>query len=127
MSLVDSDVMIDILREHPPALAWLTSLGDAELDVPGFVVMELIHGCQNKAQQRRVERPLTAYDIVWPSQETCEEALALFARVHLSHKIGILDTLIGQLAVSLGEPLYTFNRKHYAAIPGLQLVQPYKR
>lgn len=127
MSLVDSDVMIDILREPPPALAWLASLGDAELDVPGFVVMELIHGCQNKAEQRRVERLLTAYEIVWPSPETGDDALALFSRVHLSHKIGILDTLIGQLAVSLGESLYTFNRKRYAAIPGLQLVQPYQR
>jgi len=51
----------------------------------------------------------------------------VFASVSLSHNLGILDALIGQLAVSLNLPLHTFNDKHYAAIPNLKTAQPYAR
>ena len=54
--LLDTDVMIDIVRGHPPAAAWLASLGGAPLDLPGLVVLELLQGCQNLSEQRRVEQ-----------------------------------------------------------------------
>ena len=44
MVLVDTDVMVDILRQHAPAVAWLNGLDDAEIMLPGLVIMELIHG-----------------------------------------------------------------------------------
>lgn len=127
MILLDTDVMIDFLRQYPPALAWLESLGEEEIVLPGFVMMELIQGCRNKAEQKKVERALKTYAVVWPSPEMCGEALAVFTSYHLSHGFGILDALIGQMAVGLNLPLYTFNQKHYAAIPHLITVQPYDR
>lgn len=127
MIILDSDIMIDLLRRYPPAVAWLTSLGDEEIVLPGFVVMELIQGCSNKAEQDRVEKVLAAFEILWPSPETCDDALNIFARYHLSHNLGLLDTLIGQMAVTLNLPLYTFNRKHYTAIPNLVVLQPYSK
>ncbi len=51
MILLDSDVLIDLLRKYPPAMAWFDALGeDEELAVSGYVVMELIQGCRNKAE-----------------------------------------------------------------------------
>lgn len=93
MILLDTDVMIDLLRQYPPAVAWLESLGEEEIILPGFVVMELIQGCRNRAEQEQVEKELGAYGVVWPSPEICGAALAVFARYHLSHRLGILDTL----------------------------------
>lgn len=119
--------MIDLLRQHPPAVAWLDSLGEEEIILPGFVVMELLQGCSNKTEQGKVEKTLTGFEIVWPLPETCEAALEIFARYHLSHSVGLLDALIGQTAVALNLPLHTFNRKHYAAIPNLVTVQPYRK
>lgn len=127
MILLDTDVMIDLLRQYPPAVAWLDSLGEEEIVLPGFVVMELIQGCRNKAEQEEVERELGAYSVAWPSPETCDEALSLFARYHLSHGLGILDALISQMAVALNLPLGTFNQKHYAAVPNLKTAQPYEK
>lgn len=127
MILVDTDVMIDLLREYSPAVAWLDSLGEEEIVPPGFVVMELVQGCRNKTEQEKVERELGVYSVVWPSSEVCDEALSVFVRYHLSHGLGILDALIGQMAVALNLPLYTFNQKHYAAIPKLETVQPYEK
>jgi predicted nucleic acid-binding protein len=51
MTLLDTDVAIDIVRGHAPAVAWLQGLGSAPLGVPGLVVMELLQGCQNKQEQ----------------------------------------------------------------------------
>lgn len=127
MILLDTDVMIDLLRQYPPAVAWLDSLGEEEIVLPGFVVMELIQGCRSKAEQEKVERELGAYGVAWPSPETCNEALSVFAGYHLSHGIGILDALIGQMAVALNLPLHTFNQKHYMAIPNLRTVQSYEK
>ena len=127
MILLDTDVMIDLLRQYPRSVAWLDALDEEEIVLPGFVVMELIQGCRNRVEQAKVEDTLEAYEVVWPSPETCDEALTVFAGVHLSHGLGVLDALIGQMAVTLDLPLYTFNRKHYAAIPDLKTVQPYKR
>jgi hypothetical protein len=126
MVMLDTDVMVDLLRQYPPAVAWLESL-EEEIILPGFVVMELIQGCRNKAEQEQVKENLTGYNVIWPSSETCDAALSVFTHFHLSHSVGILDAIIGQMAVTLGLPLYTFNQKHYATIPGLRTVQPYER
>jgi hypothetical protein len=127
MIILDSDIMIDLLRQHPSAVAWLDSLGEEEIILPGFVVMELLQGCRNKAEQAKVEQVLRGFEIVWPLPETCEAALEVFAQYHLSQGVGLLDALIGQTAVALNLPLHTFNRKHYAAIPNLVTVEPYRK
>lgn len=127
MIILDSDIMIDLLRQHLPAVEWLDSLGEEEIILPGFVVMELLQGCQNKAEQVKVNSVLSGFEVVWPLPETCETALRVFAQYHLSHGLGLLDALIGQTAVALNLPLHTFNRKHYAAIPNLVTIPPYRK
>jgi len=127
MLLLDTDIMIDLSRQYQPALDWLASLGDEEIALPGFVVMELIQGCRNKLEQEKIEKTLVLYSVVWPSAKTCDEARSVFARYHLSHSLGLLDALIGETAVALNLPLHTFNQKHYAPISNLKIVQPYSR
>jgi predicted nucleic acid-binding protein len=53
--LMDTDVMVDIHRGFPPAVAWLGSLRTAPVALPGLVAMELLQGCLNAADQRRIE------------------------------------------------------------------------
>ena len=127
MVLLDTDVAVDLLRGYPPARAWLESLGDTEILLPGFVLMELIQGCRDKTEQEKVAALQDDFFVVWPSPRICEEALSVFSCYHLSHGIGILDALIGQTAVNLGLPLHTFNQKHYASIPDLETTQPYQK
>ena len=128
MILLDSDVLIDLLRKYPPAVGWLDALyEDEELVVSGYVVMELIQGCRNKAEQNGVQHELAAYGVVWLSPTDCDQALEVFAAYRLSHNAGLLDVLIGQTAVALGVPLHTFNQRHYSFIPGVQTIQPYPK
>lgn len=55
MIILDTDIMVDLLRQYPPAQNWLKALGEEEIILPGFVGMELIQGCKNKKELNKVE------------------------------------------------------------------------
>jgi predicted nucleic acid-binding protein len=124
---LDTDVVVDILRRFPPAVAWLESLADTAVLLPGYVVLELIQGCLNQRELRELERQLSRFQTMWPSSETCQRAVSVFAECHLSSGIELLDVLIGMTAAAAGTPLCTFNEKHYRMIPGLKTVRLYPR
>jgi predicted nucleic acid-binding protein len=42
MILIDTDVMVDIIRRHAPAVAWLDLLEGGMIGIPGLVAMELL-------------------------------------------------------------------------------------
>jgi predicted nucleic acid-binding protein len=123
--LLDTDVLVDVLRNHPPAIAWLSSLGNSPIAMPGLVAMELVQGCGNLAEQKRVETLLRRCTLHWPTPTDCARALSDFTSFQLSHNLGLLDALIGETAIGLGLKLATFNLKHYSVIPNLQTIQPY--
>jgi len=126
MILLDTDVMIDLLRQYPPAVAWFSALDEQEeVALPGYVVMELLQGCRNKDEEEHLQRVVAPYGVVWPMPADCDRALGIFAQYHLSHAVGLLDVLIAQTAMTLDTPLCTFNQRHYQFIPGLHTVQPY--
>jgi predicted nucleic acid-binding protein len=83
--LLDTDVMIDLTRNYPPAVAWLDEIRaqGEKVSLPGFVVMELIQGCRNAGEIRRVEKDVRNYITRWPSRATCKRSLAACARCHL--------------------------------------------
>ncbi len=125
MVILDTDIMIDLLRDYPPAINWLRSLSDEIISLPGFVVMELIQGCNSKAEHQIVSTKLEIYKTLWPTHSDCNAAIKTFSQFYLSHHIGIIDSLIAQIAISLNLPLQTFNKTHYDPIPGLTTRQPY--
>ena len=127
MILVDTDIMVDIMRRHPPSMAWLDSLGAEVVGIAGLVAMELLQGCRNREEQQRLEGFLRPYQRYWPSQHDCARAFDDFASYYLSHRLGILDALIAETAVGLGVQLATFNTKHYGVLTALQTTQPYAR
>ena len=124
--LLDSDILIDVQRSHAPALAWLSNLTDIP-SVLGYVVMELIQDAENARKLKQTLQLLAPLPVVWPTQDDCNRALTDFKRFRLSHKLGLLDVLIGECAVGMGATLCTFNLKHYRVIPGLLTQQPYGR
>lgn len=124
MRLLDTDVLVDIRRRHPPAVAWLASLPEKPALI-GLSVMELIAGCRDGREVRAVLREIVPFPIYWPTEADQKRALQTYARAHLSHRLGLLDALIGECTVGLSATLATFNVRHYRAVPGLVTEQPY--
>jgi predicted nucleic acid-binding protein len=122
--LLDTDIMVDYLRGHPPARIWFASYAQP-IALPGLVAMELLQGCRNLVEQRRLERELQRFTLYWPTAADCQRAFHDFSAFYLSHGIQLLDTLIADTAVGVNEPLATFNIKHYGVISALTTVQPY--
>ena len=127
MILLDTDVMIDILRGYQPAIEWLMTAAEQEIGVPGLVVMELLQGCQNAREQKKLEKSLSKYPLYWAEPQDCDRALKTFAAHHLSQNIGLLDALIAETVIGFGAELATFNVKHYGVLKELKTIQPYQR
>jgi predicted nucleic acid-binding protein len=127
LRLLDTDIIIDLQRKHPPSTAWFSTVDLSDLAVPGFVAMELYQAARNKAEARSADSILRLLPIVWPSDVACGVALADFRALHLSHNLGLIDALIGAATRALGAILCTFNVKHFKAVPGLTVEQPYLR
>ena len=125
--LLDSDVMIDLQRGFPAAVAWYQSVPEGMLALPGHTLMELYQNAQNTQQIRVIDRLTLPFPLIWPTDFEALQAVKNFRLLHLSHGIGLVDTLIAATALSLGVPLCTFNLKHFRHIPGLVTEQPYTR
>ena len=126
MLLLDTDVLIDVQRGYPPALQWLTGLSEVP-SVPGLVVMELIQDAKDAQQVRQAMKIVAPLPVVWPTRADCDRAMSDFKAYHLSHRLGLLDSLIAACAIGLSAELCTFNLKHYKIVPGLTTIQPYDR
>jgi predicted nucleic acid-binding protein len=126
MHVLDTDILIDVQRGHPPALAWFAQLTELP-GVPGYVAMELIQDARNHREVDDALKLVAPLAIVWPSPADCDRALAEFATYHLSHGLGLIDALIAACAVGLSARLCTFNEKHYRAVQSLVIAQPYTR
>jgi len=124
--LLDTDVMVDVLRNYQPAIAWLESLGDEPaLGLPGFVMMELIVGEKSKKDLKRLKLGLRPFNVYWPSGAHCGRALRDLWDHHLSGGLEPLDALIGAVALTHEAVLCTFNVKHFSLISDLRTEQPY--
>ena len=127
MLLLDTDVMVDVLRGYEPAVEWLSLLTDEAPALPGLVVLELMNGCRSTMEMKRLLKRVEPFRIYWPSRADCDRALAQFAQGRLTHALSIMDVLIAECAVGLNATLCTFNTKHFKSITQLRTRQPYRK
>ncbi len=126
-TLLDSDVLIDILRRHPAAEAWLKRDAEVKVAIHGVVAMEIISGSTKKDDLRHNQVFLSRFTIVWPTPTEFEQAYLLLGEYRLVTGISIPDCLIAATALTRGWQLFTFNLKHYRHISRLQVNTPYTR
>jgi predicted nucleic acid-binding protein len=123
--LLDTDVLVDILRGYPPAISWLASLGTEPITLPGLVAMEVLQGSRNLQEQKKIENFLRQYPLAWPTAQGCDNAYRDYAAFRLNNAVGIMDSLIAHTAICIQDTLATFNVKHFKVFSNLNTVQPY--
>ena len=84
--------------------------------------MELLVGCQNKTELRKLERFLRRFDVVKLNERISDTAVELLRRYRLSHGLLIADALIAATALSLDISFMTKNQRDYRCITGLRLL-----
>jgi predicted nucleic acid-binding protein len=125
--LVDSDVLIDFFRGSLQAADWLSANEGEVIGVPVIVLMELLQGARNAAEQTSIRERLEAFSIQHLQTADSPRAHEWFAAYRLSHATGIMDCLIASVAVRLAIALYTFSVRHFAPIAEMDARQPYER
>lgn len=108
-------------------MAWMASDEAETAALPGPVVLELFDGCSSKLDIKRVQVLTERFRVYWPTRADNERARLAFAEAKLLHGIGILDMLIGQIAIGCNATLLTFNTKHFRSIEGLRFEKPYTK
>jgi predicted nucleic acid-binding protein len=126
VDILDTDILIDVQRGHPPAIEWFSGLIDVPA-IPGYVATELIQDARDQKGVQSALKLIAPLPVVWPTATDCEQALADLAVYRLSHGLGLIDSLIAATARGLDASLLTFNAKHYRPLTGILIRQPYVR
>ena len=123
--IVDTDILIDVVRSIPEAITYLQNLErGAIVGISSITYMELLIGCRNKTEQRKAERFVGRYQLAKLNEAIADRAIALLQQYRLSHGLLIADGMIAATALVMDKPLATKNQRDYRFITGLTLL-PY--
>jgi len=125
LTIVDSDILIDVARGEADAINCLLSLQQTStLAISAVSQMELIVGCRNKKELQDLEHFLNRYQILRITDRISDRAATLLTDYFLSHGLRIPDGLIAATALVHNEAFITKNQRDFRFIAGLNLL-PY--
>ena len=124
-AVLDTSVIIDLLRGVEPAVRWFPSLGRQRPAITPVVWMEAVQGATDATKRAQAIRFLRQFLVEHPTADDNRWAMLQLGRFYLSHGIHLQDVMIASVAVRLDVPLYTLNLKHYGPLPGIQAIRPY--
>lgn len=122
--LLDSDVLIDMLRRHPLAVAYLRGLPTVPL-LSVVVVAELFSGVRDGKERDELEDFVTSAQTL-PVTAAIGVQAGLFRRQYrASHRPELPDMLIAATALAHNATLVTLNGKHFPMLP--DVLVPYQK
>ncbi|MBC7909730.1 MAG: type II toxin-antitoxin system VapC family toxin [Pyrinomonadaceae bacterium] len=125
LTIVDSDILIDVARGEAEAINCLLRLEKTStLAISAVTQMELVVGCRNKTELRDLEKFLNRYQILKITGQISDRAVDLLQRYFLSHGLLIADGLIAATALVHDEAFITKNQRDFRFIADLNLL-PY--
>jgi len=123
-ALLDTSVLIDILRLNISANQWI-SQQNIQFGVSRIVQIEVLQGALNKQDQTHALKLLRRFELIELMPSDYQWAVEQLIRYKLSHNIGGMDCLIAATSHRLQIPLYTMNLKHFTPILGTLAQKPY--
>jgi predicted nucleic acid-binding protein len=125
LTLVDTDILVDAGRGVEDAANYLhTKHRPSSFAVSVVTQMELMVGCRNRAELRKLERFLRQFSVMKVSHLISDKAVELLRSYRLSHGLLIADSLIAATALVLKMPFATNNQRDFRFVKGLKL-HPY--
>jgi tRNA(fMet)-specific endonuclease VapC len=121
MLLVDTNILIDSLRQRPAAVAFVEQYRKAELALSLIVVMEVFQGVLDKTDFQRTRKTINGFLVLDMDPTVIRLAMELQQQYILSHQIGIPDALIAATALIYDLELRTYTLKDFRFIPGIQV------
>ena len=121
--LLDTDVLVDFLRGHNKAVAFVNT-HSARIILSSIVVAELYAGVKGDAEQSALEDFVSLFRVI-PVSADIAKAGGLYKRdFSKSHGVGLADAILAATAEAEHAELKTLNRKHYPMLKGLRPAYP---
>ena len=117
--LLDTDVLVDFLRGHRKAVAFVNARS-ARIILSSIVVAELYAGVRGDREQAALEALVSLFRVVPVSGEIAKTG-GLYKRDYgKSHGVGLADAILAATAEAENAELKTLNTKHYPMLKGLR-------
>jgi predicted nucleic acid-binding protein len=122
--LIDTDVIIDYLRDQTDAVTYIENLTEPLL-LSAITVAELYAGVREGEERTALDAFITAFEIVPVVQEIALKG-GLYRRDYKkSHDVGLADALIAATAQIKRATLVTLNKKHFPMLT--TVIVPYQK
>lgn len=129
--ILDADVIIRGEKGVFDLGGWVASRPNDLFEVAAITVAELWHGLEravepHRAKRRRyLETILAALPIVPYTEQTAYEHARVWAELESARKmIGFYDLIVAATALERGSDVATFNKRHFALVKGLNVIEP---
>jgi predicted nucleic acid-binding protein len=122
--LLDTDVLIDYLREHPEAVAYVESLVEPLL-ISAITVAELYAGVRDGSERSALDAFIQAFEIAPVDHQIAVQGGLYRRDYRKSHNTGLADALIAATAEQQQATLVTLNHKHFPMLT--HVLVPYQK
>lgn len=129
--ILDADVIIRGEKGTFDLQRWVGKQPNEQFEIAAITVAELWHGVERAAGTRQSKREEYLQTILAPlpiipyTESTAYEHARLWAALESAGKmIGFYDVIVAATALERGSKVATFNRRHFAQVKGLTIVEP---
>ena len=129
--ILDTDVLVQGERGTFDLEDWLASRPNDEFEVAGITVAELWHGVERATGAHRAARELYVRAVLqtFPIIPYTEQTAYVHARIRAELEadgkmIGFYDLIVGATALERSSQVATFNKRHFAQIKDLGIIEP---
>ena len=129
--ILDADVVIRGEKGTFDFKNWVASRPNDQFEIAAITVAELWHGVERAADAYKVKRQqylqaiLNSLPIVPYTEQTAYEHARIWAELESAGKmIGFYDVIVAATARERGSAVATFNKRHFALVTGLNVVEP---
>ena len=129
--ILDADVIIQGEKGTFNLRKWVASRPNDEFEIAAITLAELWHGVERATGTHRITRErylravLESVPIIPYTEQTAYQHARIWAELEVSGKmIGFYDLIVGATAMERSNQVATFNKRHFARIKGLSIIEP---
>lgn len=129
--ILDADVVIRGEKGDFDLRGWAAARANEQFEVAAITVTELWHGVERADSVRRVPREqylravLGLMPVIAYTEQTAYFHARIWADLQRAGKmIGYYDLIVAATALERGSTVATFNKRHFAAVRGLKVIEP---
>ena len=129
--ILDADVIIKGEKGNFDLIAWLDGQTGQDLEIAAITIAELWHGIERATAPHRARRERYLRTIVERleaipyTEATALVHAELWANLESSgNMIEAHDLILASAALERGSVVATFNKRHFALVPGLKVIEP---